>query len=193
MTATRAFTIAAFTATSLTLAAQAGFAQTDELPLGQPVELQVGQPYIAEVFDDWQIRCIKVEEGQIEPCQMYQLLLDTDGNEVAEMTVFPLPEGQQAVAGARVITPLETALSQGVQLFIDDNPPLAYGFDFCDRVGCYARMGFPPEMLEDMQNGAVASLRMVPFANQQVDVIVTASLRGFTAAFDHMKERMDQQ
>ncbi len=168
-------------------------AQEAELPLGQPVPPRIGETYVAEEFDDWQIRCVRQEEGTFEPCQMYQLLIDADGTSVAEMTAFALPPGQTAIAGATIITPLETALSEGVQFFIDDSEPLVYTFDFCNQLGCYARMGFPPELVEDLKAGAVATVRIAPFADPSVNVIVTASLRGFTAAFDWMQARLEAQ
>lgn len=166
-------------------------AQEAELPLGQPVPARIGETYVAEEFDDWQIRCVRQEEGTFEPCQMYQLLIDVDGTSVAEMTAFALPPGQTAIAGATIITPLETSLAEGVQFFIDDAEPLLYTFDFCNQLGCYARMGFPPEMIEDLKSGAVATVRIAPFADPSVNVIVTASLRGFTAAFDWMQARLE--
>ena len=166
-------------------------AQSNDLPLGQPVEPQPGDTYVAEEFGDWQIRCVLQEPDVPEPCQMYQLLLDVNGTSVAEMTAFALPEGQAAVAGATVITPLETHLASGVQFFVDDQEPLLYGFDFCSRMGCYARMGWTQDLVTSMEQGAVATIRIAPYADPQSDVIVTASLRGFTAAMNSMRQRLE--
>lgn len=166
-------------------------AQSNDLPLGQPVEPQPGDTYVAEQFDDWQIRCVRQDPDVPEPCQMYQLLLDVNGTSVAEMTAFALPEGQAAIAGATVITPLETHLAQGVQFFVDDQEPLLYAFDFCSRMGCYARMGWTEDLVARMEQGAVATIRIAPYADPQSDVIVTASLRGFTAAMNWMRQRLD--
>jgi invasion protein IalB len=42
-----------------------------------------GEPYVAEVFTDWELRCITAaEEGQAERCEMFQLLLDEQDNPV---------------------------------------------------------------------------------------------------------------
>jgi invasion protein IalB len=125
-----------FVATTIAGTLGTAYAQQAELPLGQPVETRIGATYVAEQFDDWQIRCVKQEEGTFEPCQMYQLLIDADGTSVAEITAFALPPGQTAIAGATIITPLETALSEGVQFFIDDSEALVYSFDFCNELGC---------------------------------------------------------
>ena len=81
-------------------------------------ELQVGQTYIAEEHGAWQMRCVKSEEGK-DPCQLYQLLSDDEGNSVAEFSIFNLPEGQEAAAGATVVTPLETLLTADLRLQVD--------------------------------------------------------------------------
>ena len=166
------------------------FAQSEALPLGEPVTPEVGQTYVAEQFGDWEIRCVRQEEGVFEPCQMYQLLIDVNGNSVAELTAFALPDGQEAAAGATVITPLETNLATGVQFFVDDFEPLRYPFEFCNQLGCYARMGWSQGMVDDLKQGGVATVLISPFANPNAEVIITASLDGFTAAMGWMEDRL---
>ena len=100
---------------SLALSAQA---QDAGLAAGTPVTEDgdpIGQPYVAEEHGDWQKRCIRSENGE-DPCQLYQLIRDRNGGSVAEVTVFSLPDGQQAAAGATIITPLETLLTEQVTL-----------------------------------------------------------------------------
>ncbi|MFZ1482781.1 MAG: invasion associated locus B family protein, partial [Paracoccaceae bacterium] len=53
-----------------------------------------GDTYVAAAFDAWEQRCIKTDLGA-DPCQLYQLLKDDQGNSVAEFSVFSLPEGSQ--------------------------------------------------------------------------------------------------
>ena len=60
---------------------------TADLSMGTPVSEdgpQEGQPYIREEFGDWALRCLRAAEGQPDPCQLYQLLLEADGNAVAD-------------------------------------------------------------------------------------------------------------
>ena len=73
------------------------------LSTGTPVEAAdgVGTPYMREKSGDWEVRCVRTQDGN-DPCQLYQLLTDEGGSSVAEITVFPLPEGGQAVAGATI-------------------------------------------------------------------------------------------
>ena len=44
-------------------------------------------------FEAWEQRCVRTEDGA-DPCQLYQLLKDADGNSVAEISMFSLPEGR---------------------------------------------------------------------------------------------------
>lgn len=179
-------------ALALSHAALAQDATTTELPLGQPLEPQLGQTYVRETFTDWQIRCVKQEVEAEEPCQMYQLLRDAEGNSVAEFSAFALPPGQQAVAGATVITPLETALTRGVLFAVDDALPLGYEFDFCSTLGCYARLGLTEDLIDQMKNGAIATVQIVPFLDQTQVVEVSVSLKGFTAAYQWMVDNLPE-
>ncbi|MEM6595937.1 MAG: invasion associated locus B family protein, partial [Pseudomonadota bacterium] len=84
-------------------------ARADGLSTGQP-ETAVGETYVKSEHGDWDLRCITVPEGQKEPCQLYQLLEDQNGQSVAEINLFPLPPEDELSAGATIVTPLETLL-----------------------------------------------------------------------------------
>jgi invasion protein IalB len=150
---------------------------------------QVGQPYIRDNFGDWSLRCLKAEAGQPDPCQLYQLLKDADGNAVAEFSTFPLPEGQQAAAGATVVVPLETLLTQQLRLTVDKGEAKLYPFTFCNAAGCVARIGFTAEELAQLKRGNGAVLRMVPAAAPDQEVLLNISLSGFTVGFDSVNEQ----
>jgi invasion protein IalB len=156
-----------------------------DLALGEPVsgEAGVGDPYVGAEFADWVLRCIRTENGN-DPCQLYQLLSDQEGNSVAEISVFPLPAGQQAEAGVTIITPLETLLTEQVTMRIDDAQAKRYPFTFCAAVGCVARIGLLPEEAEAFRRGNQAQVRIVPAAAPDQEVVLTVSLRGFTAGFE---------
>ncbi|WP_394153241.1 invasion associated locus B family protein [Loktanella salsilacus] len=150
---------------------------------------QVGQPYIRDNFGDWSLRCLKAEEGQADPCQLYQLLKDSDGNAVAEFSTFPLPEGQEAAAGATIVVPLETLLTQQLRLTVDSSEAKLYPFTFCNAAGCVARVGFTAAELAQLKRGNKAVLRMVPAAAPDQEVLLDISLSGFTAGFDSVNEQ----
>lgn len=160
--------------------------QTTEEALGLSMgeeASQVGQTYMREEHGDWEIRCVRTETGA-DPCQLYQLLDDEGGNNVAEVSIFPLPEGNQAVAGATIITPLETLLTAQVALRVDSGEVKRYPFTFCSTVGCFSRMGFTAEDLASLRRGANATLQIRPAAAPDQTVDLTVSLSGFTAGFD---------
>lgn len=157
-----------------------------ETDLGEPVEQtgpQPGQQYIREVFGDWGLRCLRVEDGP-EPCQLYQLLLNEEGNPLAEVLIIPLPDGGGAIAGATVVVPLETQLTEDLILSIDGGEARRYPFDFCTTEGCVARFGMSQEQIDQFRRGASGRLRIVPAVAPDQEVILTMSLTGFTAGFN---------
>ncbi len=162
----------------------------DDLSLGEPVNAETlaslapGAPYILEEFGDWALRCLKQPEGQKDPCQLYQLLLDGDGNAVAEMSMFPLPPGGQAAAGATIVVPLETLLTQQLTLSVDGGQARRYPFTFCNAAGCVSRVGFTAEEVAQFKRGNAAQLRLVPAAAPDQEVLLDVSLSGFTAGFE---------
>ena len=170
---------AADAATDLSLGATEGAAD----PNG------IGSSYTLAKFELWEQRCFKTESG-IDPCQLYQLLKDSEGNSVAEITMFNLPDGTEgpAVAGASVVVPLETMLLNGVQLQIDTAKSKTYPFTFCTTAGCVSRVGFLAEEIEAMKKGAKATLTIVPALAPDQKVNLDVSLKGFTAGYTAMIE-----
>ncbi len=155
-----------------------------DLNLGESTGPQTGQPYILEEFGDWAMRCIKAEEGQPDPCQLYQLLKDGEGNDVAEVSMFRLPEGGEAVAGATIVVPLETLLTQQLTIAVDGANERRYPFTFCNRAGCVARVGFTANDIAQFRRGNAATLRLVPAAAPADEVVLNMSLTGFTAGYE---------
>ncbi|MCU0909496.1 MAG: invasion associated locus B family protein [Rhodobacteraceae bacterium] len=156
-----------------------------DLSLGETVngEPQVGDTYVADVQGDWEVRCVRTEDGK-DPCQLYQLLQDEAGNAVAEIGMFALPEGQQAAAGATIITPLETLLMQQVTIAVDGGTAKRYPFTFCSQIGCFARVGFTADEVAAFKRGRQATLTIFPAAAPDQPVNLTISLSGFTAGYD---------
>ena len=157
----------------------------DGLSAGTAVETepQVGQTYVAEKFQDWEVRCVVAADGN-DPCQLYQLLKDAQGTAVAEFSLFNLPEGGQAVAGATIITPLETLLTAELRLAVDTGKPKRYPYSFCSNVGCFSRIGFTAEEVAQFRRGSVAKVTLVPAAAPNDTVDLTVSLSGFTAGWN---------
>lgn len=162
-------------------------AAADNLALGQEVGAAdgPGSTYTAANFEAWEQKCVRTESG-VDPCQLYMLLKDQDGNSVAEFTMFNLPKGSEgpAVAGATFIAPLETLLTAGMTLQIDDAKGKLYPFTFCAPIGCVARIGFTAEEITAMKAGANAKITIVPFVAPDEKVELSISLKGFTAGYD---------
>ena len=152
-------------------------------PEGAAGEPQIGQTYVAEKHGDWQLRCVK-SDGEKDPCQLYQLLLDGEGNSVAEFSIFNLPEGQQAVAGATVVTPLETLLTAELRLRVDEGQVRRYPYSFCSQIGCFARIGFTQAEVDAFKAGAAGTVVIVPAAAPNEVVQLKVSLSGFTAGWN---------
>lgn len=159
------------------------------LNMGEP-DIGVGDIYVEGEYTDWEIRCIKAQSG-IDPCQLYQLIDDGQGNPVAEINMFPIFGEGQAAAGATVITPLETLLTQQLSLSVDGGAARAYPFTWCSQVGCFSRLGFTEAEVQQFRNGATANLIIVPVAAPDQRVRLEVSLSGFTAGFRDLTEMME--
>lgn len=151
---------------------------------GRPTE-GPGSTYVADVFGDWSVQCFRAENGS-DPCQMYQLLKDTRGNNVADISLVPLPASGKAVAGATIMVPLETLLTAGLSLKVDTAEARMYPFTFCAQVGCFARVGLTAEELASFKKGQTVTLAVAPVASPNNPVSLPISLKGFTAAYDRV-------
>ncbi|MBI1217754.1 MAG: invasion associated locus B family protein [Rhodobacteraceae bacterium] len=189
---TTAFTLAA----ALALATAAGADTTTPAPAAPAADATapstgapaadtsgIGSAYVQSTSGDWEVRCVHAQDGH-DPCQAYQLLKDEQGNSVAEFSAVGLPAGQPAAAGATIVTPLETLLTQQVTLQIDALPAKVYPFLFCNTAGCVARVGFTADELAAMKKGQKIALTIIPVAAPDQKVELTVSLKGFTAGYD---------
>jgi invasion protein IalB len=157
----------------------------DQLSLGEDTSTpEVGQTYVRETEQDWEIQCVRTEDSQNEPCQMYQLLQDGEGNSVAEVSLFRLPPGGQAVAGVTVIVPLETALQAQLRIAVDGAQSKRYPYSLCNQIGCFARIGLTASDLSGFKRGAKAIVTIVPFVAADQKINLEMSLKGFTASFE---------
>ena len=171
-------------AAAATPAVPADAAAPDNLSMGTEVGAPdgVGSTYVEAAFDAWEQRCVRTEDGA-NPCQLYQLLKDADGNAVSEFSMFNLTDAGEAVAGATVIVPLETLLTDNLLMSVDGGKTKVYPFTFCSTIGCVARIGFTAAEVEQFKKGAKGVLTIVPVVAPDQKVTVELSLKGFTAGF----------
>ncbi|NNE82027.1 MAG: invasion associated locus B family protein [Silicimonas sp.] len=158
------------------------------LSLGTPLDQEgLGQTYVKAEFSDWELRCIRTVDGK-DPCQLYQLLREPGGNPVSEINIFTIAPGGEAVAGANIITPLETLLTANLRLAVDGGQAKVYPFSFCRQVGCFARIGLTEDEIAQFRKGAEARILIVPAAAPDKQVVLSASLSGFTAGWNALVE-----
>ncbi len=157
----------------------------DGLSMGAEIEAAdgIGSVYTEASFDAWEQRCVRTEDGA-NPCQLYQLLKDTEGNSVAEINMFSLPAGGEAAAGATIIVPLETLLTANLLMQIDGGKAKIYPYTFCTQIGCVARVGFTAAEVEQFKKGNKAVLTLVPAVDPESKVSIDLSLKGFTKAME---------
>ncbi len=162
----------------------------DGLSLGTEVggEDGPGSTYVKSSFEVWEQRCVRGAEPALDTCQLYQLLKDDKGNSVAEITLFGLPDGQEAAAGATIIAPLETLLTEGILLQIDAAKAKAYPFTWCSSIGCIARIGLTAAEVDALKKGNKATLTIVPVVAPTDKVLLDVSLKGFTAGITAVNE-----
>jgi len=143
----------------------------------------LSERYSAAKFGAWDLTCIKTNAEQ-DPCSILQVLTDETGNPTAEVSIFRLEGGGQAVAGGTIVVPLETLLTAQVTLSVDGGSGKRYNYSFCNPLGCVAQVGFTQEDIDAFKRGNAGTLSIVPAPAPDQRVNLTMSLTGFTAAFD---------
>ena len=174
--------IAVMAMASAAVAQDDAVTDADDLSLGREV---VEPTYIKEQYEDWQLKCFR-SEAEEDPCQMFQLINGEDGNPVAQISLFRLPEGNPAEAGATITVPLATLLTEEVQIRIDDGKAKSYPYTLCSQVGCFAQIGFTEDDVDSLKKGETAMLTVVHAQAPGRPINIPVSLRGFTAAYDNV-------
>lgn len=153
---------------------------------------EIGAYYMREAHGDWQLRCIKSPSG-IDPCELFQLLTDANGNPVAEAALIPI-NGEQVAAGLTLTAPLETDLGAGIGFQIDAAEMKVYPFSVCVPIGCIARVGLPAAEVDSMRKGARGKVVVLPYGLEPPEGVVelNVSLSGFTAGYKALETYIDE-
>ena len=158
-------------------------AESNSLSLGSPLDLpDIGESYLAEKLGDWSLQCVRTQDGN-DPCEMSQLLLNSKGQPMSEVSLFRLPGIQGAVAGANIIVPLETLLTSPLVISFNEDTRKQYPYSFCNAVGCVARIGLTDKEVELMKKGIVAKITVSHISLPNKPITFAMSLKGFTAAY----------
>ena len=181
------FLMAAAAATLLTtpLLAQVGSLADGSLMEGSnnAAPQATDEEVTSEIIGDWDLQCA-ITGPEPRPCRMYQLLKDPQGNAVAEVTMYRLPDGAPAAAGATFIVPLQTLLPQQLTLALDGVLASRVPYTYCTQIGCLARMGLSAIEAEAYKNGQNVTVSLVPAVAPDQVVSVNMSLNGFKEAYE---------
>ena len=156
------------------------------LSLGKPLETirEPGEIYLAGNKGDWNVRCVMANPGEIDKCEIQQLLFLNENSPIADISIFKLPEGERAVAAANVMVPLETLLTKKFRFAFSEESVKEFPYSFCNQNGCLVRMGLLEEDIEAMKKGSSSKLSITHISSPEASINLSLSLNGFTAAFD---------
>jgi invasion protein IalB len=156
------------------------------LSLGKPLETirEPGEIYLAGNKGDWNVRCITGNPGEIDKCEIQQLLFLNGNTPVADISIFKLPDGERAIAAANVMVPLETLLTKKFRFAFSEASVKEFPYSFCNKNGCLVRMGLLEEDIEAMKKGSSSELSITHISSPEASINLSLSLSGFTAAFD---------
>ena len=156
----------------------------DDTMMSEP---QKTEPYIKERFENWTLKCIK-PVNSVERCEANQIIFNQKKQPVAEISIIKLPKGQVAAAAATIIVPLETILSEGLVLAIQELEPKKYQFKFCNSLGCYSQIGLTDDEVEALKRKEKASIFLKHISSDDKQIVIPISLAGFTKAFSNVTQ-----
>ena len=156
------------------------------LSLGKPLETirEPGEIYLAGNKGDWNVRCVTANPGEIDKCEIQQLLFINENSPIADISIFKLPESERAVAAANVMVPLETLLTKKFRFAFSEESVKEFPYSFCNQNGCLVRMGLLEEDIEAMRKGSSSELSITHISSPEASINLSLSLNGFTAAFE---------
>ena len=154
----------------------------DDTMMSEP---QKTEPYIKERFENWTLKCIK-PVNSVERCEANQIIFNQKKQPVAEISIIKLPKGQVAAAAATIIVPLETILSEGLVLAIQELEPKKYQFKFCNSLGCYSQIGLTDNEVDALKRKEKASIFLKHISSGDQQIVIPMSLDGFTKTFSNV-------
>ena len=159
------------------------------LSLGKPLETirKPGEIYLAGNKGDWNVRCITGNPGDIDKCEMQQLIYLNENTPIADISIFKLNPGEIAVAAANVMVPLETLLTKKFRVAFSEDNVKEFPYSFCNNNGCLIRMGLKEEDVEAMKKGSASKLSITHISDPNAAINLNLSLEGFTAAYEVIK------
>ena len=163
--------------------------EASELSLGKPLDTlrKPGEIYLAGNKGDWNVRCVTGNPGEIDKCEIQQLIFLNENTPIVDISIFKLPKGEIAIAAANVMVPLETLLTKKFRFAFSKETVKEFPYSFCNQNGCLVRMGLLEEDIEALRKGKSSELAITHISNPDSLIELNLSLDGFTAAFDIIK------
>lgn len=131
-------------------------------------------------FEDWAVQCQQPESAESGVCVMFQRQVLDNGRTILMMTVRNVPDRPEPLVMLQV--PLGVLLQPGLSFSVDGGEPVELDYALCNENGCITT--FPlVERIEDALKKGLSADVVVTTADQQ-EVVVSVSLKGFTAALE---------
>ena len=141
----------------------------------------------AQKFKDWSARCETPKGGKHESCFIFQrLVTKKDDGFVPVLHVlvgYITPDGEP---GLFATVPLGVSLPPGVQLSIDGDAPVSFGYSHCSNQGCLAALALTGALIAKLKAGNSAVVTF--YTGSHKPVSITVSLQGFTAGFNSLRK-----
>lgn len=136
---------------------------------------------------DWEIHCQKGTDN----CVMLQLANNTEGKrslliQIQRVAGIPPQDGVKIAGSITVTVPLGVFLNTGLGAKIDSKQLGGLPFNYCVDTGCVAEAPLTEETVGRMKKGSTAVFSFNLITRGRIDVPV--SLRGYTKAFNSLKE-----
>jgi invasion protein IalB len=140
-----------------------------------------GASSLQETYNDWIVNCV---QRQGRHCLLQHQQNQENGQRLLAIEVVAGADGKTAT-GALVL-PFGLALDAGVALQVDDKPSEApLRFSTCLSAGCVVPLNFDGAFLAALRTGTTLKM-MAKAVNTNEAISLSASLKGFSAAFDRV-------
>lgn len=131
-------------------------------------------------FEDWAVQCQQPESADSEICVMFQRQVLDNGRTILMMTVRNDPNRPEPMVMLQV--PLGVLLQPGLSISVDDGEPVELDYALCNENGCITTFPLVDRIQDALKKGLAADVVIIT-ADQQ-EVVVSVSLKGFTAALE---------
>ncbi|MBN9051533.1 MAG: invasion associated locus B family protein [Rhizobiales bacterium] len=126
----------------------------------------------APVAAAWRSHCNSASRQTVPECMVEQTaILGKTGQMLASVSVRVPPSGSQPVMMVQV--PVGLFLPAGINVRIDEQPPLQLVIQTCDLKGCYAGSPVSADMLKAMKAGKQLGVEFQNLSKQAITVPLT--------------------